>query len=123
MPDCSLPWTDRRPAAMRQNRRAFLQALGTMVVASSCSPSISTAYSGELGRRCPNGAHPVLDRVFDAAQPTGIVTWGLSDKDPWVPVYYKRQDGLPNRPLPLDRDMQVKPMYSVVSEFITRCGA
>jgi endo-1,4-beta-xylanase len=41
----------------------------------------------------------------------------------WVPIYYKRQDGLPNRPLPLDRDMQVKPMYSVVSEFMTRCGA
>jgi GH35 family endo-1,4-beta-xylanase len=39
------------------------------------------------------------------------------------PIYYKRHDGLPNRPLPLDRDMQVKPMYAVASEFITRCGA
>jgi endo-1,4-beta-xylanase len=65
----------------------------------------------------------LLDYVFDAAQPTGIVTRGLSDKYTWVPIYYKRKDGLPNRPLPLDRDMQVKPMYSVVSEFITRCGA
>jgi len=65
----------------------------------------------------------LLDCVFDAAQPTGIVTWGFSDKYTWVPIYYKRQDGLLNRPLPLDRDMQVKPMYSVVSEFITRCGA
>jgi endo-1,4-beta-xylanase len=65
----------------------------------------------------------LLDCVFDAAQPTGILTWGLSDKYSWVPIYYKRQDGLPNRPLPLDRDMQVKPMYAVVSEFITRCGA
>ena len=64
-----------------------------------------------------------LDCVFDAAQPTGILTWGLSDKYTWVPIYYKRQDGAPNRPLPLDRDMQVKPMYTVVSEFITRCGA
>ena len=65
----------------------------------------------------------LLECVFDAAKPTGIVTWGLSDKYTWVPMYYKRQDGLPNRPLPLDRDMQIKPMYSVVSEFITRCGA
>src|SRR5260370_30574918 len=62
MPDCAdnLPRTDRRPAVMRQNRRAFLQALGTMVVASSCGPSIRAAYSGELGRECPNGAHPVF---------------------------------------------------------------
>lgn len=65
----------------------------------------------------------LLDCVFDVAQPKGIVTWGLSDKYTWVPIYYKRQDGMPNRPLPLDRDMQVKPMYSVVSEFVTRCGA
>jgi endo-1,4-beta-xylanase len=65
----------------------------------------------------------LLDCVFDATQPTGIVTWGLSDKYTWVPIYYKRPDGMPNRPLPLDRDMQIKPMYSVVSEFVTRCGA
>ena len=56
----NLSRTDRRPAVMRRNRRAFLQALGTMVVASSCSPSIRRAYSGELGRGCPNGAHPVF---------------------------------------------------------------
>jgi hypothetical protein len=32
MPDCAdnLPRTDREPALMRQNGRAFLQALGTM---------------------------------------------------------------------------------------------
>jgi endo-1,4-beta-xylanase len=65
----------------------------------------------------------LLDCVFDAVQPTGILTWGLSDKYTWVPIYYKRHDGLPNRPLPLDRDMQTKPMYAVLSEFITRCGA
>ena len=63
-----------------------------------------------------------LDCVFNAAQPAGIVTWGLSDNNTWVPIYYKRQDGLPNWPLPLDQDMQIKPMYSVVSEFM-RCGA
>ena len=56
----NLPRTDRRPAVMRRNRRAFLQALGTTPVAASCSPGIRAASSGELGRGCPNGAHPAF---------------------------------------------------------------
>jgi endo-1,4-beta-xylanase len=64
----------------------------------------------------------LLDCIYSVAQPTGIVTWGLSDKYTWVPIYYKRGDGLANRPLPLDLSMQPKPMYSVISEFIKRCG-
>ena len=63
----------------------------------------------------------LLDCVFSVAVPTGVLTWGLSDKYTWVPIYYKRRDGLANRPLPLDLDMRVKPMYSVISEFIKRC--
>jgi endo-1,4-beta-xylanase len=30
----------------------------------------------------------LVDCVFDAAQPTGILTLGLSDKYTWVPIYY-----------------------------------
>jgi hypothetical protein len=57
MPVCadSLYPRERRPAVMRQSRRALLQTLGTMLVASSCNASIRAAHSGDLGRGCPNG--------------------------------------------------------------------
>jgi hypothetical protein len=77
MPDCaeSLCPTERRPAAMPQSRRAFLQTLGTTLVASSCNASIRPANSGELGRGCPNGPRPVFGtavRSRDAGVMIGV---------------------------------------------------
>ena len=58
-----------------------------------------------------------LESVHDVVRPKAILTWGLSDRYTWVPIYFKRPDGMPNRPLPLDADLKRKPLFDVIEEF------
>jgi endo-1,4-beta-xylanase len=62
-------------------------------------------------------AHDFLAAVFAAARPEIVATWGITDRYTWVPTWFKRRDGLPNRPLPLDRDYQPKPLWTVIDYF------
>jgi endo-1,4-beta-xylanase len=59
-----------------------------------------------------------LDIVFSVARPASISTWGLSDRYSWMRQYFKRADGRPLRPLPLDTDLNRKPMWSVLAKYI-----
>ncbi len=59
-----------------------------------------------------------LDIVFSVARPASISTWGLSDRATWLPQYFKRADGKPLRPLPLDRNLDRKPMWSALAQYI-----
>jgi endo-1,4-beta-xylanase len=43
-----------------------------------------------------------------------VLTWGITDRYTWVPMYFKRGDGLPNRPLPLDQSYRPKPLMQVL---------
>jgi endo-1,4-beta-xylanase len=58
-----------------------------------------------------------LGAVCDVVRPKAILTWGISDRYTWVPIYFKRKDGMPNRPLPLDADLKRKPLFDVINEF------
>jgi endo-1,4-beta-xylanase len=58
-----------------------------------------------------------LEAVCDVVRPKAILTWGLSDRYTWVPTYFKRPDGMPNRPLPLDADLKRKPLFDVIEEY------
>jgi endo-1,4-beta-xylanase len=58
-----------------------------------------------------------LEAVCDVVRPKAILTWGLSDRYTWVPIYFKRPDGMPNRPLPLDADLKRKPLFDVIEQF------
>ncbi len=57
-----------------------------------------------------------LDIVFSTAKPLSIATWGLSDRYTWLGHYYKRPDGAPLRPLPLDSDFNRKPMWAAIAK-------
>jgi len=59
-----------------------------------------------------------LDIVFSVARPQSISTWGLCDRYTWLPQYYKRADGKPLRPLPLDRDFKRKPLWSTLASYL-----
>jgi endo-1,4-beta-xylanase len=59
----------------------------------------------------------LLSAVFAVTRPGAVLTWGLTDRYTWVPMWFKRKDGLPNRPLPLDAEFKPKPMLSVIDEF------
>lgn len=59
-----------------------------------------------------------LSAVFAACRPKLVCTWGITDRQTWMPVWFKRRDGLPNRPLPLDADFAEKPMLRVIRRFV-----
>jgi endo-1,4-beta-xylanase len=60
-----------------------------------------------------------LDIVFSVARPMSISTWGLTDRYTWLRQYYKRRDGQPLRPLPLDVDLNRKPMWATLATYLS----
>jgi endo-1,4-beta-xylanase len=60
-----------------------------------------------------------LDIVFSVARPMSISTWGLTDRYTWMRQYYKRTDGRPLRPLPLDSDLNRKPMWAALAKYLS----
>lgn len=62
-------------------------------------------------------AKDFLDAIGAAKRPDAVLTWGITDKHTWVPIWYSRDDGLPNRPLPLDADYKPKMMMQVIQDF------
>lgn len=58
-----------------------------------------------------------LQSVGDVCRPEAVVTWGITDQATWVPIWFKRKDGQPNRPLPLDASYRPKPMMRAIREF------
>ena len=71
----------------------------------------------ERDRLAANLANQFLGAVYEVVRPKAILTWGLSDRYTWVPIYFKRRDGMPNRPLPLDADLKPKPLFDVIEQF------
>ena len=75
---------------------------------------------GKIGERdtmVAGMAKRFLDAVCEVVRPKAILTWGLSDRYTWVPIYFKRRDGMPNRPLPLDAELKRKPLFDVIEQF------
>jgi endo-1,4-beta-xylanase len=75
---------------------------------------------GKVGERdtlVAGVASQFLNAVCEVVRPKAILTWGLSDRYTWVPTYFKRRDGMPNRPLPFDAELKRKPLFDVIEEF------
>jgi endo-1,4-beta-xylanase len=70
-------------------------------------------------RAVADTADRYLETLFETARPKQVLTWGLTDRFTWVPIYFKRPDGLPNRPLPLDEAYRPKPLLKVIERY---CG-
>jgi endo-1,4-beta-xylanase len=60
-----------------------------------------------------------LEIVFSVTRPTSIATWGLSDRYTWMKTYYKRADGKPLRPLPLDASYNRKMLWSTIGRYLS----
>lgn len=58
-----------------------------------------------------------LQAVGDGARPRAILTWGISDRYTWVPIWFSREDGRQNRPLPLDSEFRRKPLMDTIDRF------
>lgn len=72
---------------------------------------------GQRDARVAEMARTFLSAVAEVTPPSAILTWGISDRYTWVPMYFSRGDGLANRPLPLDADMRPKPLMAVLEQF------
>ncbi|GLS46361.1 endo-1,4-beta-xylanase [Methylobacterium brachythecii] len=68
-------------------------------------------------RQVAEMARAFLSAVAEVIPPSTILTWGISDRYTWVPTYFTRPDGLPNRPLPLDAAMRPKPLMAVIERY------
>jgi endo-1,4-beta-xylanase len=62
-------------------------------------------------------AQTLLSALSQDAPLDSILTWGITDKYSWVPMYYKRRDGLNNRPLPLSEQYEPKPLLAAIAAF------
>jgi endo-1,4-beta-xylanase len=81
---------------------------------------IDYGLPGKVGERdalVADMAGQFLGAVCDVVRPRAILTWGLSDRYTWVPTYFKRIDGMPNRPLPLDAELKRKPLFDVIEQY------
>jgi endo-1,4-beta-xylanase len=57
-----------------------------------------------------------LDAVLSCPAVLGVVTWGLSDRRSWLNDKLPRADRLPQRPLPLDADLNRKKMWQAIAD-------
>lgn len=62
-------------------------------------------------------ARDFLDAIGAASRPEAVLTWGITDKYTWVPIWFSRPDAKPNRPLPLDADYKPKALMQVIQAF------
>ncbi len=73
-------------------------------------------------RRVSECARKFLTALSEAGPLDSVLTWGITDKYTWVPMYYKRSDGLKNRPLPLNEQYAPKPLLAAIAQFSTVPG-
>jgi endo-1,4-beta-xylanase len=49
-----------------------------------------------------------------------LLTWCLSDRDSWLQGFRPRSDGLPQRPLPFDADLNAKPAFFALRDALAK---
>ncbi|HEY0909649.1 MAG TPA: endo-1,4-beta-xylanase [Bradyrhizobium sp.] len=73
-------------------------------------------------RRVSQCAEAFLTALNEVDPIDSLLTWGITDKYTWVPIYYKRADGLKNRPLPLTDQYDPKPLMTTIAQFSNVTG-
>jgi endo-1,4-beta-xylanase len=98
-------------AFVAEMRKAGLQILVTEL------DVVDNKLPADLQDRDAQVAARALDfigAIAAEAPLAAVLTWGITDRYTWVPMYFKRDDGLPNRPLPLDQSYRPKPLMQVL---------
>jgi endo-1,4-beta-xylanase len=98
-------------ALVRELRRAGLAVLVTELdVVDNQLPADLPSRDAQVASR----ADEFIAAITAEAPVSALLTWGITDRYTWVPMYFKRSDGLPNRPLPLDELYRPKPFMQVL---------
>ena len=101
--------------------RDFLRHVGSldlkiMITEMDVSDQGLSKDINERDRKVAQHYYDYLSVVLDEPAVIGVLTWGLSDRYTWLSNYRPRSDGLPVRPLPLDRDLNRKPAWSAIAK-------
>lgn len=91
--------------------------LDVLVTELDVNDQMLPADEGERDRIVAKRVDDFLGAVFSACRPALLCTWGITDRYTWMPTWFKRADGKPNRPLPLDADLKPKPVLSVINKY------
>ncbi len=75
------------------------------------------ASAAERDRIVAKQVSDLIGAVGAPGPPEALLTWGLTDRHSWISHIFPRQDGAPNRPLPLDADYRRKPFMDVIDQF------
>jgi endo-1,4-beta-xylanase len=114
---------DGHQAFDRKELTAFLRSvvgLGYRLMITELDVNDAEIRGNEAERDVAVARHVAeyLDIVLSVAPPVSISTWGLCDRYTWMRQYFKRADGKPLRPLPLDANLNRKPMWSVLAKYV-----
>ena len=60
-----------------------------------------------------------LNNILRQDNLKAILTWCLSDRDSWLQGFRPRKDGLPQRPLPFDADLNPKPAFFALRDVLS----
>ncbi len=85
-----------------------------------------SALPGDVADRDRQVSALYGDFLSNALQHRGVqavLTWGFTDRDTWLNHFRPRKDGLPQRPLPLDAELQRKPAYFAMEQAIGAAAA
>lgn len=61
-----------------------------------------------------------LDAVLPHNSVKAVLTWCLSDRDSWLQGFRPRKDGLPQRPLPFDANLDPKAAFLVLRDVFSK---
>lgn len=112
---------DERPFDATVLRRflANVAAMGMRIIISELDVSDKTlpADPGARDKRVAEVTKRYLETVLDERAVIAVLTWGLSDKHSWLhqAAHSKRADGMPSRGLPLDDELNRKPMWAAMA--------
>jgi endo-1,4-beta-xylanase len=114
---------DCRQTFDRDELTSFLKSvvdLGYRVMITELDVNDAKLRGNEMQRDLAVAQHvsEYLDIVFSVTKPISIATWGLSDRYTWLRQYYKRTDGTPLRPLPLDTNFDRKRMWASLARYV-----
>ncbi|MGC1366730.1 MAG: endo-1,4-beta-xylanase [Candidatus Acidiferrum sp.] len=73
--------------------------------------SAMPADTSERDRQVAELYRSFLDNILRQKSLKAVLTWCLSDRDSWLQNFRPRKDGLPQRPLPFDADLNPKPAF------------
>ena len=73
----------------------------------------------ERDRQVADIYNSFLENILRHNSVNAVLTWCLSDRDSWLQSFRPRKDGLPQRPLPFDAQLNPKPAFFALRDSLS----